>query len=582
MALAAIAALLISGTSAKAQCVVPSITPETEEDAYENSRRFDAFFLEAIAQEEKGNIDAAYELLRHSMKINSQAPEALSAMAQLLTISGEPDSTGNIVAMLKCAIELEPKNYDFQKQLADYYDDIGQRDSAAARYEIMAKLFPEHDDLLYDLADIYRDTRNYEALLRTLNRMEVQEGKTDEITIGKVNAYVQLQRLDTARALLDEAIAADSTNTYFRVIRAGLYADMNENDKALSEYKKIIAADKSNELALLSLMNYYHKVHKKTEFVEMATSIAEDTAMNTRTRIEALKSLIISETMGETDSTTTESIFKKISDTPAPQKEILSFYLSYLEMKKAPDDAKAPVWKKIIQLYHESPEIRADLLKYNVIKGDYNEILSVCEDGMTYESENPLYYYFGGVALYNLKEKVRACDVLSKGMPHAIKLSNGEFAADMLALRGDIYHDLGEKERSYQNYDSALIYNPENINVLNNYAYFLSLDSQDLDKAAAMSLKTIQTQPKTAIYLDTYAWVLFRQNKYADALKFIQEAIENLDPKEDNSTIYEHAGDINAQLGNTNAALDMWKKAKAKGGSKLLKKKIKQRKYISY
>ena len=42
----------------------------------EKSRRYDAMFLEAICQREKGNSDAAFDLLRHCVDIDSTRSEA--------------------------------------------------------------------------------------------------------------------------------------------------------------------------------------------------------------------------------------------------------------------------------------------------------------------------------------------------------------------------------------------------------------------------------------------------------------------------------------------------------------------------
>ena len=91
------------------------------------------------------------------------------------------------------------------------------------------------------------------------------------------------------------------------------------------------------------------------------------------------------------------------------------------------------------------------------------------------------------VAYFWMGQNDEALDVLTKG------LSNVETASDkavLFNLRGDFYHTLGQKAQMYADYDSTLYYEPDNINVLNNYAYFMSLDDRDLKKALSMSAKT--------------------------------------------------------------------------------------------
>ena len=135
-------------------------------------------------------------------------------------------------------------------------------------------------------------------------------------------------------------------------------------------------------------------------------------------------------------------------------------------------------------------------------------------------------------------------------------------------------------QEAYVAYDSCLQWKPDNISCLNNYAYFLSEEDKDLDKAERMSKKTIDEEPENPTYLDTYAWILFKQQHYEEAQKYIDKVLE-LSPSPD-ATLLEHAGDIYSKTGNTKEAVAFWKKAlegKSKN-AKLIRKKIKQRKYL--
>ncbi|WP_431199734.1 tetratricopeptide repeat protein [Mucilaginibacter sp. P19] len=76
---------------------------------------------------------------------------------------------------------------------------------------------------------------------------------------------------------------------------------------------------------------------------------------------------------------------------------------------------------------------------------------------------------------------------------------------------GDCYHELKNIKSSDESYEKALTYNPDNAFTLNNYAYYLSLRNEQLEKAAAMSAHSNELQPNTASFEDTYAWILFKQ-----------------------------------------------------------------------
>ena len=146
---------------------------------------------------------------------------------------------------------------------------------------------------------------------------------------------------------------------------------------------------------------------------------------------------------------------------------------------------------------------------------------------------------------------------------------------------------------AYAAYDSALVYKPDNIGALNNYAYYLSVERKQLDKAEEMSYRTVKAEPSNGTYLDTYAWILFEKGKYVEARIYIDQALLNGGDK--SSVVVEHCGDIYYQNGEPDKALEFWQKAlklseeKPEDGSEprttkelnLLKKKIAKRKYFS-
>ena len=135
-------------------------------------------------------------------------------------------------------------------------------------------------------------------------------------------------------------------------------------------------------------------------------------------------------------------------------------------------------------------------------------------------------------------------------------------------------------KEAYAAYDSALVYNPSNIGALNNYAYYLSVEQRDLDKAEEMSYKTVKAEPNNSTYLDTYAWILFEKGNYAEARIYIDNAMKSDGGKSD--VIVEHCGDIYFMTGDVEGALGYWKKALEMGSeSKTLKQKIEKKKFIA-
>jgi Tfp pilus assembly protein PilF len=152
--------------------------------------------------------------------------------------------------------------------------------------------------------------------------------------------------------------------------------------------------------------------------------------------------------------------------------------------------------------------------------------------------------------------------------------------------------------QAYEAYDSALVYNADNIGALNNYAYYLSLEKAQLDRAEEMSYRTVKAEPNNGTYLDTYAWILFEKSKFTEAKIYIDQALTN--GGDTSSVVVEHAGDIYYQNGDREQALAYWQQAlklyedeaaqteeysqssdsRTEAELKCLKRKIAQKKYL--
>jgi len=135
---------------------------------------------------------------------------------------------------------------------------------------------------------------------------------------------------------------------------------------------------------------------------------------------------------------------------------------------------------------------------------------------------------------------------------------------------------LEKSDSAFMAYEQAVNGNPDNIQALNNYAYYLSLEKKELSKAEKMSAKTVEKEPRNSTYLDTYAWIFYQQGMYSLAKFYIERAVENLKEGQEQGVLYEHYGDILwMSRNNDQKAMEMWKKAYDSGHqTEEMKKKI--------
>jgi tetratricopeptide (TPR) repeat protein len=242
---------------------------------------------------------------------------------------------------------------------------------------------------------------------------------------------------------------------------------------------------------------------------------------------------------------------------------------------------------------------RLQLIQFAINKQDMDELIKVCTPAVEYSPEVLEYYYYLGIAHHQKGQNQEALDVFSKGIAQVNEKSSKALVSDFYAIMGDLYHIEKMQAQAYEAYDSALVYNADNIGALNNYAYYLSLEKSQLDKAEEMSYRTVKAEPKNGTYLDTYAWILFEKGKYTEAKIYIDQALAN--DGDASSVVVEHAGDIYFLNGDKEKALAYWQQAlkmaeepaakeedssdsadsRTEAQMKCLKKKISQKKYFA-
>jgi len=146
-------------------------------------------------------------------------------------------------------------------------------------------------------------------------------------------------------------------------------------------------------------------------------------------------------------------------------------------------------------------------------------------------------------------------------------------------LQGDIYINQNNFSLAKTAFEKAIAAEPDNYLIMNNYAYYLALRNDDLAKAAKYAETAANAMPENSSVTDTYAFILFKQQKYDLAKTWIEKALQNNNNK--NGVYLERYGDILFMKGDKEAALIQWQKAKDAGnGSELLNKKINEKKYF--
>lgn len=554
---------------------------------YEQRRKFDYYFLEAVRMKQKGDYDAAFQLYTHCLDIYPQSAAVLYEISQFYMFLGQ-EAKGE--EALKQAVRSDDTNFWYKQTLASYYQSKQDWVKAISVYEDMAQIFPSRLEPLLSLADLYSRTKSYDSLVTTLNRIEELDGKSEQISMEKFRAYLQLENMDKAFSEIQALVDEYPYDMRYRTVLGDVYMSNNRYDEALKVYQDILKEEPDYAPAMVSLATYYQKTGQDSLYNVQLDSILVNENVDTKLKLEFMRQQILKSEQTDKDSTKIISLFETILTKKQPNADVPMLYAQYLITKKMQKES-VPVLNKVLELDPENKPARLQLLSYAINENNLDEVIRVATPAIVYNPDAMEFYYYLGLAHYQKDQTDKALEVFKKGVQQINEKSDKGIASDFYSILGDLYHSREMKAEAYAAYDSSLVYNPKNINTLNNYAYYLSVERVNLDKAEEMSFITVKAEPENSTYLDTYAWILFEKGRYTEARIYIEQAMEN--GGDTSQVIVEHCGDIYFKLGDKEKAVEYWKKALSLDSApddgtpprpekeiKRLKQKIALRKYI--
>lgn len=566
----------------------PAGVEEKDPLTYGQRRKFDYFFLEAVRMKEKGDYDAAFELYRHCLDIYPESAATLYEISQFYMALGQEEKG---VDALKRAVQSDERNFWYKQTLAAYYQQKRDLPKAVAVYEDMARQFPSRLEPLISLVDLYGQAKSYAEEIKALDRLEELDGKSEQISMEKFRCYLLMGNKDQAFSEIESLSKEYPYDMRYQNILGDVYLDNGKTQEAYDTYQRILKEVPDYAPTILSLAQYYKKTGNDSLYHAQIDTILVNDNVPSDTKMELMRNMIFVSEQTTRDSTEIVSLFRRILERPQQNADLAMLCAQYLITNKMDKEA-VPVLDQILSIDPENKPARLQLLVYAIRDNNLDEVIRVATPALEYNPDAMEFYYYLGLAYYQKENMDKALEVFRKGVRQVDEKSDKGIVSDFYAILGDIYNTKDMKAEAYAAYDSSLVYNPDNIGTLNNYAYYLSVERKDLDKAEEMSYRTVKAEPENATYLDTYAWILFEKKRYTEARIYIEQAMKN--GGDTSQVIVEHCGDVYYMLGEKEKALEYWKKAdgmdpdpgdgstpRTEAELRRLKRKIALKKYIA-
>jgi len=325
----------------------------------------------------------------------------------------------------------------------------------------------------------------------------------------------------------------------FRIVAAELSLKSGKEEEAAEYYLQILEMDSTNIFALTNLTDYYRKKEEYKKSFKYLTRSFNHELIDLK-RKKAILSYYLSEQ-------------KFITDYPEELENLLTVFL-----KIHPDDAEVRLMatdffieikaydKAFIQLksFLESNQGNYNIYMQAILlanaAGINDELLSMADKALVQYPDSADLRYYKGIVLY---EKEKYSELIENYKAVSFEdFSIDEYVSISKMLYAEAFYRLNDFHTSDSLFEKLILEDPDNYMVLNNYSYYLAERGEKLPVALKWSYETIKSNPENSTFLDTYAWVLFKMERYEEAEKFILGALEK--GGDNDPEVNEHAGDI--------------------------------------
>lgn len=568
-----------------------------------NYKKARYFYLEGLQRQTEGDNLGAYEYYKKAYEIDSTYEEAASAFGtQRLTLKIEKNQTRDgmleSLKLMQGFVDKYPGDFYESQYYAYVAAQLDTMEESLRIYERESELFPQKTMVLTNLAEARMELGDLKGALEALEKYEKIEGKSSELSLRKISYHLTAQDTIGALSEVKSLVAYNPKEPSYRILQGNVYELLNMPDSALYNFKKAEEIYPEGGMAKLALAGFYQEHGDSVAYDEKIYEaiLAEDFNLAQKRTIMAdyLQKLI-------SDKSSTERgdhLFNVLRNQYPHDPTILDLSARY-NAAKGKTDAAIEEISYAIDLEPEDEGYRAQLVTYYLSKGVYEEAAKAYEKAKKSVTPSPSFRLLYASSLSGAKrieDAVKEYDSLLKeidGGLSATDTTRNESIRRSLSyedilrtsmlynLVGDTYYSVDKQYDAFKAYEMAIFYYSDNESALNNYAYFLSENDGDLEKALEMSKRSNELSPGNPTFLDTYAWILFQLGRYEEAKTNEQAALEKTGEGEESAELYGHMGDILFMCGDVEGALEYWKKALAlEPKDKLLIKKVKHKTYF--
>lgn len=573
---------------------------EPDASRVRNKARY--YYLEGVRAQQEGKPSDAYAYFSHALSVDPSYVEASTAKgeiriaAQIDTLQSRSEVARSL-ELMRPFVDQYPEDYNESMLYGFFANVTGNYPEAIRVFSRTEKLHPTQSSTLVNLSRAYAADGNMDSAISALDRFEVMEGIDPNITIQKIS--YQFAKRDTVNALgeASKLVATNPRDPRFLILKGKVFSMINQPDSALNYLNTAEILNPENGNAKLALADYYREQGDSAKYDLKIYEALSSEDFDLEQKIGLLGDYLQHLLNDSSDTARGDHLFEILRDQYPHNSQLLDLSARYAAAKGNYQEAIDEVGYAI-SLSPSDEKLRGQLMTYLLAADKPKEVMKEYKEVKKFNSTpmRSLIFLYASAAQMakEYDEAVEAygeilheiipslpidTTITLRQVPASISFEDLQRLSQLYTNIGDSYNNGGNAQKSFNAYENALLLDPDNYLAMNNYAYFLSVQGKDLERAREMSQKSLEGEGgKNPTYLDTYAWILYKAGDYDDALNYQDLALQYAEEADDVSDeLYLHYGDILSALHRNKEALEAYEKAlKLSPDNHEIKNKIKE------
>jgi tetratricopeptide (TPR) repeat protein len=505
------------------------------------------FFIDGKTEEIKGDVYGALENYKTALKFH-KSPGIYCAISKIYSEQGKLQEA---LFEINNALKLSPYDIDYLKHKARIYYTMDNLQKAVEIYENILRIDSNSTYALYNLARVYEELKQSSKAIVIYEKLTDEVGFDLEILKRMYDIYIGFKDYEKCLEVIQCALKLDPFNSSFLQQLGALYVKLNRDDEARKVFEDYYALNPENKSIQSELAKLYFKENEiKKGFLNFAKLAGKDTlGYEEKVQIGELYFNTISQDKDAIG--VAKNIFLYLNESYSYEWKPY-YYLGELDISSQQTQEAEKKLQQAIDIADTNKEAIIQI-GYTFFRiGMNDKAYSILSKGMLLYADDFRVNYFYGLTLQRKGEEFEAVKCFEKAL---------EITPDELSIMSTLalaYNGLKRYEESDAVYERALQIDPYNVLMLNNYAYNLSERGVKLERALEMSKFTIDKEPNSSSYLDTYGWINYKLGRYEEAKKYIEKAIGI---SGSSAVLFEHLGDVCSAMMDYTNAKKHWEKA---------------------